>query len=456
MSTLESQQFGRRRRRRLSDRPGPAIVLGFAGVIAAGTVVLLLPVSRAGSQSPSLFDAFFTATSAVSVTGLTSVDTPTYWSTFGHVMILVLCQAGGFGIMALASLLGLLVTKRLGLRSRLTAVAETNTVGLGEVREVLFGLIKVTVVIEGVLALVLTLRLWLGYDEPLGRAAWYGLFHAVSSFNNSGFSLWSDSLGRFVGDPLIVLPACIGVFLGSIGLPVLLELRKRVLPVREWSLHTKMTLGGWVALLLLGWVALTAFEWTNPATLGGEPVATRLLGGFTMSVMPRSAGLTTVDYGAITGESALVTTILMFIGGGAASAGGGIKVTTWVLLGLVILAEVRGQRDVELTGRRIGDRTQRQALAVATLTLSILLVATLVMMALTGLDLEVAAFETASAFTTAGLSIVGTPELPRSAHVLLVVLMFVGRIGAMTLVSALALRDRPTLYRYPEGRPLIG
>ncbi|GAA1928013.1 potassium transporter TrkG [Nocardioides lentus] len=453
--TLEARQFARRRRS-LADRPGRAIVLGFAGVIGVGTAVLLLPVARAGEQSPGLLDAFFTATSAVSVTGLNVVDTPTYWSTFGHVAILALCQAGGFGIMALASLLGLLVTRRLGLRSRLTTVAEAGTVGLGEVREVLFGLIRISLVVEAAVALVLWLRLWLGYDEPPGRAAWYAVFHAVSSFNNAGFSLWSDSLVRFVGDPWIVVPVCVAVFLGSIGLPVLMELSRRVLPVREWSLHTRMTVGGWLGLMVLGWVVLTAFEWTNPDTLGGRPVGTRLLGGLAASVLPRSAGLQTVDYADVTDESLVVTTVLMFIGGGAASAGGGIKVTTLLLLLLVIAAEVRGSRDVEVAGRRLGPRTQRQAVAVTTLTIGILFVATLLMMALADLGLGRAAFETASAFSTAGLSSVGTGSLPDSAQLLLVVLMFVGRIGPVTLVSALALRDRPHLYRYPEGRPLIG
>jgi trk system potassium uptake protein len=441
--------------RRGLRHPAQVIAALFAIGVLIGTAVLMLPVATSGRGGADFMEALFTATSALCVTGLSTVDVPVYWSGFGEVAILVMIQIGGFGIMTLASLLALLIARRLGLRSRLNTAGESNTLRLGDVRELLFGILKVTLTIEFTIAVLLGLRFFFGYDESWGRAAYLGVFHSVSAFNNAGFALYSDSLVSFVGDPWICLPINAAVILGGIGFPVMFELRKRLNP-RIWSLHVKITVLGTMVLLAGGFVAFTALEWSNPATLGALDTPARLLAGFTGSVQPRTAGFNSLDYAQMREPTLFVTTILMFIGGGSASTAGGIKVSTFFLLFFVIVAEARGTRDVEIADRRIEARAQRQALTVGLVAAGLVLGATLVLMTLEELTLSLAMFEVVSAFGTVGLSAGVTPGLSALGQVLLIFLMFVGRIGPVTLVSALALRERQNFYRLPEGRPLIG
>lgn len=431
-------------------------MVAFLAADLVGTVLLMLPVARTGPGGADPLTALFTSTSAVCVTGLSTVDTPNYWSTFGQIVILGLIQVGGFGIMTLTSLLTMLVWRRLGLRSRLTAAAETKSLGPGEVRSVLKGVLLLTVLFEAVVAVALTLRFALGYDESWGRASYLGVFHGISAFNNAGFALYSDNLIGFVDDPWICLPIAFAVIAGGLGFPVWLELIRHRARWRQWSMHSTMTVGATLALLLIGAVAVTAAEWDNPATLGALDAPGRLLAGFFHSVMPRTAGFNAIDYGQVEDSTLLVTCLLMFIGGGSAGTAGGIKVTTFLLLFWVIWAEVRGQRDVTAHGRRISDRAIRQALTVALLAVGVVTMATTLLSLLTDLTLEAIFFEVVSAFATVGLSTGITGTLPESAQLVLVALMFLGRLGPITLVSALALRERDNLYRLPEGRPLIG
>jgi len=305
-------------------------------------------------------------------------------------------------------------------------------------------------------AVILGLRFWLAYDESPARAAYLGLFHSVSAFNNAGFALWSDSLTRCATDPWVCLPVAVAVIAGGIGFPpVLLELRRQLRP-RRWSLHTRMTVGATTVLLVLGTVFVTANEWRNPQTLGALDPAGRLLAEFFQAVMPRTAGFNSLDYGAMNEGTLLGTTVLMFIGGGSAGTAGGIKVTTFLLLLFVIWAEVRGERDVHAFDRRITDRAVRQALTVALLSVAAVVVATVVLVEVTRLTTHVVLFEVVSAFATVGLSTGITADLPPSALLVLTGMMFVGRLGPITMVSALALRERQRLYQNPEGRPLIG
>lgn len=446
----------REKRPRVLRHPAQVVVAGFAVAVLVGTLLLMLPVARTGTSWTDPVTALFTATSAVCVTGLVVVDTESYFSTFGEVTILALIQVGGLGTMTLASLLGLAISRRLGLRARMTAAAETKAVGLGDVRSVVVGVARTSLVVEAVVALVLGLRFWLAYDYSLGRSVYLGVFHSVSAFNNAGFALWSDSLIRFVTDPWICLPIAFSVILGGIGFPVILEVRRHLRSPRRWSMHTKMTLWATAVLLVLGTLVITANEWRNPATLGQLDTPGRLLAGFFQAVMPRTAGFNSVDYGAVNEGTLLVTVVLMFIGGGSAGTAGGIKVTTFVLLFFVIWAEVRGERDVQAFERRIGDRVVRQALTVALLSVGLVVTATVVMVELTGLRTAVVLFEVVSAFATVGLSTGITADVGTPAQLMLVALMFVGRLGPITLVSALALRERQRLYHHPEGRPLIG
>lgn len=443
-------------RRRLLRHPAQVVVTAFALAVLLGTVLLMLPVSRAGEGGAPFTVALFTSTSAVCVTGLVVVDTAGYWSGFGEVVVLMLIQVGGLGIMTLASLLVVLVSRRMGLRSRLTTATETKSLSIGDFRSVLVGVLKVTVLFESVTALLLGLRFALGYDESAGRAAYLGVFHAVSAFNNAGFALWSDSLMRYAKDPWVCLPIAVAVIAGGLGFPVLLELRRSLGTPRDWSLHTKLTVTVSGALLVAGTVFITATEWANPATLGSMDAPGRVLAGFFHSVMPRTAGFNSLDMAAVEDSTLLGTTALMFIGGGSASTAGGIKVTTFVVLLLVILAEVRGDPTVNAFDRRIGERVQRQALTVALLGIALVVGGTLLVSELTTLPLTDVFFEVTSAFATVGLSTGITAELPVAAHLVLTLLMFVGRLGPITFASALALRDRQRLYRLPEGRPIIG
>ncbi len=436
--------------------PAQVVVVAFAAGVGVGAVLLALPLSRAGSGNASILEAVFTATSAVCVTGLTVVDTPTYWSGFGQAVILVLIQIGGFGIMTLASLLGLLVAHRLGLRTRLTAGAETKTLGLGDVRRVLIGVAAFSLAFETIAAVILTSRLATRYDEPLGEAVYHGIFHAISAFNNAGFSLYSDNLVRFATDPVISITIAVAVIAGGLGFPVLFELRRELLTPKRWTLHTRIVI--WMTLILLigGTIAVTAFEWGNPKTLGPLSVPSKLLAGFFQAVQPRTAGFNSLDYAEMNETTWLVTDVLMFIGGGPAGTAGGIKVTTFAVLAFMIFAEVRGDPTVHVHNRRIPGVAQRQALSIALLGMFVVVAGTLALLAISDQDLDRVLFEAVSAFGTVGLTTGITAELPAGGQSVLIVLMFLGRVGTITLASALALRSRPILYRLPEERPIIG
>jgi potassium uptake TrkH family protein len=436
--------------------PAQVVVVGFGSAVALGTVLLTLPIARAGPGGATLLDALFTATSAVCVTGLVVVDTPTYWSGFGEGVILGLIQVGGFGIMTMASLLGLLISRRMGLRTRLAAAAETKSLGLSDVRSVLVGVAKISIIFELSTAVLLTARFALGYDEPFHRASYLGVFHAVSAFNNAGFALYTDSLMGFVGDPWICLPIALAVIAGGLGFPVILELRRQLRRPGQWSLHTKITLSTTAVLLFGGAGFILASEWGNPGTLDPLSLPGKLLAGFFSAVMPRTAGFNSLDVSQMNEATWLGTDVLMFIGGGSASTAGGIKVTTFALLFFVIYAEVRGEARVNIFDRRVGERAQRQALAVALLSIAAVVAPTLILLELTAFRLDEVLFEVVSAFGTVGLSTGITAQLPGVGQTVLIVLMFVGRLGPITLASALALRERGRLYELPEGRPIIG
>ncbi|CAA9287531.1 MAG: KtrAB potassium uptake system, integral membrane component KtrB [uncultured Corynebacteriales bacterium] len=438
-------------------RPGVVVLVGFASAIGVLTLLLMLPVAHQPGERSSVVEALFTATSAVCITGLSVVDTPNHWSTTGQVLIMVGVQFGGLGFMTSASLLGLTALRRLGLRTRILAAAETRTVGLGDVRRVIRGVALVSLVTEALLAVVLGLRLWARYDVPPGRAAYEGLFHAVMAFNNSGFALYSDSLIRFATDPWICLPIAVAVILGALGFPVLFELRRELRTPRTWTLHTKITVSAYVLLTVAGTVAVTALEWSNRATLGPLGVGDKLLVGFFMGgPQARSAGFNSLDVGAMNDTSWLVLDCLMFVGGGSGGMGGGIKVTTFMVLFFAIVAEVRGDPAVTAFGKEISTAVLRQALSVALLGVALVALGTLMILGLSDVALDRALFEVVSAFATNGLSTGITGSLPEPAQYVLVVLMFTGRLGPVTVASALALRERQKLFRLPEERPIVG
>jgi len=436
--------------------PARIVPLAFLAAVLLGTALLSLPVSTPGPTRPPVLSAAFTAVSAVCVTGLTTVDTATYWSPFGQTVIMGLIQVGGFGIMTLATLLGMLVGGKLRLKSSLIAQAETHTLNIGDVRHVVRRVAVTMLAFEAVFASVLTLRFRARYDDTWAEAFWHGVFHSISAFNNAGFALYSDNLIGFVDDAWIMFPICVAIIAGGIGFPVLFELRRRWRNPREWTVHTRLTVYGSVVLLVAGVGAFLALEWANGGTLGGLSPWGKVVGGVTGGVVPRTAGFNSIDYGQITPETMAVNYVLMFIGGGSAGTAGGIKVTTFFLLAFVIWSEVRGERDTNIAHRRIGGETVRQALTVVLLALAAIAVGTMAILLLTDYALDVVLFETISAFATVGLSTGITPDLPPAAEVTLMVLMFVGRVGTITVASALALKSRHRHFHLPEERPVIG
>ncbi len=483
---------------RIIGNPARLVLAAFVVLIGVGTGLLLLPIATDGPNGVGLEDALFISTSASTVTGLTSIDIASF-SLFGELVVLALIQVGGFGVMTIGSVMALVVLRRVGLRQRMLAQAEIGAVDIGELSRLLFAIARITLVVESTLALVLFVRFWQrGYEDGPGEAAYSAVFHSIAAFNNAGISLYSDNLARFVGDPFVTLPVTASFVIGGLGFPLLVEILRRrpglTLDRREdtpdmstdssdwsigprrgramnsrprftkvtsdrrqpWSLHARITVGMTVLLLVVGPAIVWAFEWTNPDTLGALDLGDKLLAGWFQGVSPRTAGFNTIDIGSMNDVTLFGITVLMFIGAGPASTSGGIKVTTAAVLTAVIWAEVRGEPDVNVFRRRIPTSMVRAALTIVLLSVGLVVGTSLVLMANDGLELTSALFESASAFGTVGLSTGVTGSISAFGHMVLVVVMFAGRVGPVTFATAIALRSNSRLYRHPEERPIIG
>lgn len=437
-----------------SSPPRTALLI-FAVVIAMATALLMMPWATSSGRPAPFHDALFVATSAVSVTGLTPVNTAEHWSPAGQVVILAAIQIGGLGILTLASLIALSVTHHLGLRTRLIAQEGMATGPLGEVGLLIRTVVTCSVIVEAALAAVLVPRMMMLEDSP-ATGAWHGIFYAISAFNNAGFVIHPEGLLGVAYDPVVLWTIMVGVFLGSLGFPVLLVLWRCRWHIKRWSLHSKLTLEVTALLLVLGAIAYALLEWNHTESLGGMSVAEKLQNSLFASVMMRSGGFSVVDNIAEHSETMLVTNALMFIGGGSASTAGGIKVTTFAVILLAFLAEARGHGDATAHGRTVPAQAMRVAISVVAMAASCILISTLVLMILTGDDLERPLFESISAFGTVGLTSGLTAELPPAGLYVLSGLMFTGRVGVMTFAAALTIRHSRTRYRYPEERPIIG
>ncbi|WP_026924879.1 TrkH family potassium uptake protein [Glycomyces arizonensis] len=443
---------------KFTRHPIRLVPFAFAVFIAVVTVLLMLPIARQGAGRANFTEALFTATSAITVTGLSTVDIPSYWTGFGQVVLLFAMQVGGIGIMTSTAFLGLLVSNKLGLRSKLVTQAELNpTLNLGDLRSIILKTFAIAAVVEAAVSLMLAARFYFGYGFGGASALWQGLFHGVSSFNNAGISLFSDSLMGFRTDWLICGPSMAAAIIGSLGMPVLFELTRRGWGRRKWSLHTKMTLTGTAILFVGGWIVFLVFEWSNPGTIGPLAWYDKLLPALFHSTALRTSGLNSIDVGALHEQSLMVSVVLMFIGGGAAGTAGGIKVTTFFVLLWVIWAEVRAEPDVTAFRKRLSPQVVRQALTVALVYVAFNAAAVVLMEIFEPqLLLEEIMYEVTSAAGTVGQSTGVTPLLSEPSLYLLILLMYGGRIGPVLLATSLAMRTRQRLYRYPEGRPLVG
>jgi potassium uptake TrkH family protein len=434
--------------------PAQLVLGAFVTLILFGTVLLSLPWAFDGSDAPGMRHSLFWATSAATVTGLGTVDVESF-SLFGELVLLALIQLGGFGIMTIGSVLALVASRRIGLKQRMLAQAEIGSVDIGELRVLIVNIAKITVVVEVVIGFVLFIHLAAVDGVSAGRAAYSGLFHGVSAFNNAGISLYSDSLSRFATDPLVVFPTTLAFVVGGLGFPVLVEFGRRVRPGR-WSLHTRITLFATIVLLVAGPVVVLTFEWTNPGTLGPMGVWDKVQTAWFQGVTPRTAGFSTIDIGQMREPTLNVITGLMFVGAGPASTSGGIKVTTFAILAFAMWSEVRGDPDVNVFHRRLPADIVRQAMTIALLAVGVVFTTGIALDAMSPHGFTETLFESASAFGTVGLSTGITGSLPAGGQFLLVLVMLAGRVGPITFVTALALRQRRRLYRLPEERPIIG
>ena len=461
---------------RATENPARLVLTAFASLIVIGTILLRIPGAFDGPQ-PSLLDSLFTSTSATTVTGLATLDISGF-SALGEVIILVLIQIGGFGIMALGAILSVVASHRMGLSQRKLAAAEFGTLDNGVLAEVdLRGILRrvaeITILVEVVLGIMLFLRLWTGGYENFTRSLYSGLFHSISAFNNAGISLYSDSLERFQGDPYLLIPLSAAFILGGFGFPIIIEVLRQVrgtgpvgqrshrrglarIDPKRWSLHAKITVTSTLALVIIGPVIFAVLEWANPLTLGPLNIGEKFLASWFQGTTPRTAGFNTIDIGGLQEPTLLFVTTLMFIGAGPASTSGGIKVTTFAVLAFVIWAEVRGRHDVNAFGRRLSRGVVRQAITIALLSVGLVVATALVLVGTMDVTLTPALFEATSAFGTVGLSTGLTGELNGISRALLVIVMLAGRIGPMTFVTAIALKNRDLPYRYPEERPIIG
>ncbi len=434
----------------------PAVYL--AG-IAVGSALLLLPVATSSGESAPLIHAAFTAVSAICITGLTTVDTATYWSPVGQFVIMALIQVGGFGIVTLASLLTLVVPGRISLQGSLIAGQELHA-GLGSVLRVPRMIAKVMFTIEALVAFVLTLA-FRPHADGWASATWYGVFHAVSAFNNAGFALFSDNLVSFVGDPAIIVPICVAIVLGGLGFPVLFEVGHRFFGRgrghrARWSVNSRLAIAGTLSLLVLGAAVFAFAEWNNPRTLGSLPLDDRGLAVLAGAVFPRTAGFNHIDYGAVSETTLGLYYLLMFIGGGSAGTAGGIKVGTIGIILATVAAELRGEDQVVVGHRAIPAADQRAALTVVMLGSATVALATLFIVVDDRFAWQQVLFETISAFGTVGLTTGITPQLRPESLVVLMLLMYLGRVGTVSVAAALALRARHRHYVLPEEKTNVG
>ena len=432
--------------------PARMALLGFAVIILFFTSLLLLPFAKDGPGRASVVEALFTATSATCVTGLSVVDTQNYWTIFGHVVIIVAVQVGGLGVMTLASVLGLAVSRHIGLTQRILAARERGS-SLGELGSLLKGVVITSFSVEGVLT-VCFFPSFASHGGPFLYSLGHSMFMAVSTFNNAGFIIFHDGLEWAIGDWLVCIPLILGTMVGAIGFPVVQNIATNWRSPKRWSLNTKITLVTYMAIWVVAVIGIGLLEWNH--AFGSFSFNDKLAATLVHATTPRSTGIAMMDLSAMSEGTWFFMDGLMFIGAGAASTGGGIKVTTFAVLVLAIFAEARGDRDTEVYGKRLPPEAIRLAISAAFLGTFLVGAATMLILELSGLPLSQVLFETISAFATCGLTTGITGILPASAQVVLVVLMYLGRVGTMTFAAALALRSRRRVIRLPEDQPIIG
>ncbi len=434
--------------------PPRILVCGFALIILIGGMLLSLPEASAGMPL-RFIDGLFTATSATCVTGLVVVDTGTSFTMFGQIIILILIQVGGLGFMTVSTLFALMLKKRISLRERLILQEAMNQSSIEGIVRLIRKVILYSLSIECIAAAVFTIR-W-SVDLGWSKALYFGIFHAVSFFNNAGFDLFGHfrSLTMYADDIVVNVVSMLLIILGGLGFIVLSDLfdfHKR----RRLSLHSKVVLSASGTLIGLGAVVIFIFEYSNPLTLGSLNGLGKVLSSFFQSVSPRTAGANTLDIGALRQASQFFIIILMFIGASPGSTGGGIKTTTFITLIGAVAAMIRGKEDIVLYHYRLAKDRVMKALTIVVLSLTLVVVVAMLLSTTEDYSFLKILFETTSAFGTVGLTMGLTPHLSEFGRILIIFTMFAGRLGPLTLAYALQPKTDKELYRYPEGKIIIG
>ena len=441
--------------------PEQILCLGFLALILIGGVLLALPAAATSGESIGLGNGLFTATSAICVTGLVVVDTGTTFSLFGQLVLLTLIQVGGLGFMVFATLIMLALGRRITLKDRVLMRESMNASTLSGLTQVLLWYGAMALIIEVLGAMLLSIRMvpLLGW----GKGLYYSFWHAVSAFCNAGFDLFGgfSSLTAFQQDPLVLLTIAALIILGGMGFAVITEILSNRFRWRTLSLHARLVMVMTVLLLALGTVCFALAEWHNPGTLGSiDGAGNKLLNAFFQSVTMRTAGFNTVDLAAMQDGSKLVSVLLMLTGAAPASTGGGMKITTIAVLGLVVWSAIRGEQEAVVMKKRIPRGLAQRALTIVSVTLTVFLGGTLILTTAEGgrVPFEDVLMETASAIATVGVSSAGTPGLGTLSRIVLVLMMYLGRVGPMTMALALARKQegKTSHIRYPEENLPIG
>ncbi|RNA69932.1 TrkH family potassium uptake protein [Alteribacter keqinensis] len=430
--------------------PPQVLAVGFIWAIICGTILLLLPF--AATEPVSFIDALFTATSATTVTGLVVLDTGSDFTVFGQTVIMILIKLGGLGLMTFAILIVLALGKKIGLKERMLVQESFNQPTMGG----MVRLVKMLLVFAFSMELIATVFLALRWVPEYGWSfgLFTSLFHAISAFNNAGFSLWSDSLSGYVGDPAVNLIITILFITGGIGFTVVYD-SIRTKNFRQLSLHSKIMITGTLIVNVAAMFIIFILEYGNPETLGGFLWYEKILASYFQAVTPRTAGFNTIDIGSMESSTITFMLLLMFIGAGSASTGSGIKLTTFLVIVLAVTAYLRGKKEPVIFERTIQDHIVVRALAIVVVSLSAVLVSIFILSLTEDAPYILVVFEAFSAFGTVGLSMGLTHELSGIGKQVIIVLMIIGRLGPVTLAFALA-KSKSSNVRYPKGDIFTG
>nr|WP_312214790.1 TrkH family potassium uptake protein [Clostridioides sp.] len=443
-------------------QPVQIIVIGFASVILIGSLLLTLPIATQSGESVGFIDALFTATSAVCVTGLVVVDTGTTWNLFGQIICITLIQVGGLGFMTVATMFAIFTRKKINLKERLVIQESLNQLDLSGLVKLVRYVVLITFSIEIIGAFILSTVFIPQFGAAKG--IWFSIFHAISAFCNAGFDLMGPTTGKFtsitsyVNNATVSLTICLLIICGGLGYPVMLDIAKKR-KISKFNLHTKLVLLSTVTLIFVGMALIFIIEYKNPDSIAPLGMKGKLLASLFQSVTSRTAGFSTLNLAAMDESSIFVMIILMFIGASPASTGGGIKTTTLAVLILTVKSFITGKSDIEVYERRISPDIVKKSLGIFVMGIAAAATGTLLIsITQPGFDLTASAFEVVSALATVGSSLAGSANLNLFGKLLIILCMFMGRVGSLTIFMAVLSfghrKNQPI--SYPDGKIIVG